>query len=95
MGVTPLKANELSLELERTPGWILKDGKLHREFRFADFSEAFSFMTRAALVCEQLNHHPEWSNVYNRLVVNLSTHECGGISTRDFEWARAVNKFLR
>ena len=95
MSVTALTANELSLELKRTPGWSLKEGKLHREFRFTDFSEAFSFMTRAALVSEQLNHHPEWSNVYNRLVVDLSTHECGGISPRDFEWARAVNKFLR
>lgn len=74
--------------------WSLRDGKLHRELRFADFSEAFAFMTRCALVAEQLGHHPEWSNVYDRVTIDLVTHDAGGLTDLDFEFARRVEALL-
>lgn len=67
--------------------WSVQNGKLHKTFRFRDFSEAFGFMTRVALVAETLDHHPEWLNVYNSVRVDLSTHDAGGISELDFALA--------
>jgi 4a-hydroxytetrahydrobiopterin dehydratase len=80
--------------LEKLPGWTLSGGKLHRELRFSDFQEAFAFMARMALVSESLNHHPEWFNVWNRVVVDLNTHDAGGITELDFEWATRANAAL-
>ena len=77
------------------PDWSLIAGKLHREFRFRDFVTAFGFMTQAALVAERLNHHPEWINVYQRVVVDLTTHDAGGISERDFTLAKAMDEAAR
>ena len=73
------------------PGWSLANGKLHRTFEFRDFVEAFAFMTRAALVAERMNHHPEWFNVYRTVRVDLTTHDAGGITGLDLELARAMN----
>jgi 4a-hydroxytetrahydrobiopterin dehydratase len=70
--------------------WILETGKLHKVFRFPDFVAAFGFMTRAALIAESMNHHPEWCNVYSRVVVDLSTHDAGGITALDFELAQRM-----
>jgi 4a-hydroxytetrahydrobiopterin dehydratase len=88
-----LSSLEVEAALLEIPGWSLKDGKLFREFKFRNFSEAFAFMTRAALLSEQLNHHPEWSNVYNRVVVELTTHAAGGVTELDFKWAHAAGRF--
>jgi 4a-hydroxytetrahydrobiopterin dehydratase len=77
--------------LETLESWTLDDDKLFREFRFADFSAAFGFMARAALVAERLDHHPEWFNVYATVRVHLTTHDAGGVSELDFELARAMN----
>ncbi len=82
---------EIRNDLAKVPGWEVLDGKLHRSFKFKDFSRAFGFMSSLALVAEAKNHHPEWSNVYNRVVIDLSTHDAGGITTLDFELAAAVN----
>jgi 4a-hydroxytetrahydrobiopterin dehydratase len=82
-----LRDEEIRHRLERLPGWTLQDGKLHREFRFPDFIRAFAFMTAAALRAEALGHHPEWSNVYNRVVVELVTHDAQGVTQLDFELA--------
>ena len=71
--------------------WHIEDGKLHREFRFSDFTGAFAFMTRVALVAERMNHHPEWFNVYNRVRIDLTTHDAGGLTTLDFELASFMN----
>ena len=79
-------------KLEALPGWGLDDGKLHRSFRFANFRRAFSFMTGAALAAEQLNHHPEWFNVWSKVDVHLNTHEAGGITELDFQLAHAMNE---
>jgi 4a-hydroxytetrahydrobiopterin dehydratase len=78
--------------LASVPGWTLRAGKLHREWVFADFVEAFGFMTRAALVAEALNHHPEWSNVYKTVRIDLTTHDAGGISELDFALARRLDQ---
>ena len=81
---------EIREALAALPGWTLEDGKLHREYRFRDFNEAFGFMTRVALEAERRNHHPEWSNVWNRVVVDLTTHDAGGLTTNDVELARVM-----
>ncbi len=88
-----LPDDAVAAALRERPAWSLAEGKLHREFRFADFSEAFAFMTRSALAAEQLDHHPEWSNVYNRVVVDLTTHDAGGISQNDFDLADRMDGF--
>ncbi len=77
-------------------GWKLSGngGSIHRRFVFNDFSEAFAFMTRSALVAEKLNHHPDWSNVYKTVDVTLSTHDAGGLTELDFRLAEAMNGFL-
>ena len=89
-----LPPEEVHQALQTLRGWSLLNGKLHREFAFRDFSEAFGFMARAALLAERLNHHPEWFNVYSRVVIDLTTHDAGGISPKDVEFARAVNAFV-
>jgi len=80
------------MALESLDGWSLtKDGKLHREYVFGTFNEAFGFMTRAAMEIEKVNHHPEWSNTYNRLVVELITHDACGITRNDTGLATVLN----
>jgi 4a-hydroxytetrahydrobiopterin dehydratase len=87
MRMPRLSDDDVRERLLGLPAWALANGKLHREYRFADFVEAFGFMTRAALVAEAMNHHPEWSNVYRTVVVDLVTHDAGGISDLDFTLA--------
>jgi 4a-hydroxytetrahydrobiopterin dehydratase len=74
--------------------WEIREGKLYREFEFRDFVEAFGFMTRAAMEAERLDHHPEWSNVYRRVDIRLTTHEAGGLTPLDFELATRMNRLL-
>lgn len=73
------------------PGWALVGGKLHRDFQFTDFIGAFGFMSKVALAAEAMNHHPEWCNVYNRVSIDLTTHDAGGISERDFILAARID----
>lgn len=89
------KSTDLAVSefLAGQPGWVVADNKLHREFQFKNFTHAFGFMSMVALVAEKTNHHPEWFNVYNRVIVDLTTHEAGGITDRDFKLALAMNKF--
>jgi len=87
MPITQATDDEIQAFLAENPGWRLADGKLHREYKFGDFVEAFGFMARAALLAERADHHPEWCNVYSRVVVDLTTHEAGGITIRDFDLA--------
>ena len=82
---------ELADAVARLDGWELVEGKLRREFRFPDFVAAFGFMTRAALVAEALDHHPEWFNVYGRVVVDLTTHDAGGITELDLRLAARLD----
>jgi len=83
---------ELNADAPADSRWQLAAGKLHRDFVFADFVEAFAFMTAAALVAEKMNHHPEWRNVYKTVAVDLTTHESGGLTRRDFALAAAMQK---
>ena len=75
-------------------GWERIDERLHRELEFADFSEAFAFMVRVALLAEKLNHHPDWSNSWNRVVIDLTSHDAGGLTARDTRLAEAINALL-
>jgi 4a-hydroxytetrahydrobiopterin dehydratase len=85
---------EIQSLLAKVSGWQLTGNRLRRELRFPDFSAAFGFMARLALAAEKLDHHPEWSNVYNRVTIELSTHDAGGLTVLDFELARIANSLL-
>jgi 4a-hydroxytetrahydrobiopterin dehydratase len=87
-----LSEKDVKARLKAHPAWAHKGGKLHREFRFAGFSEAFGFMARAALFAEKLDHHPDWSNVFNRVVVSLQTHDAGGVTDLDFRLAAEMDR---
>ena len=89
--IKKLDADEIRNQLASVPGWAVVDDKLHREFRFESFVAAFGFMSKVALLAERMDHHPEWSNVYGRVVIDLTTHDCQGISGRDFKLALAIN----
>ena len=86
-----LRDAEIEQALGGVPGWLVQSGKLHREFRFRNFNQAFGFMTRAALHAETMNHHPEWSNVYATVIVDLVTHSADGITKLDFALATKMN----
>ena len=73
-------------------GWSVRDGKLHKDYAFSSFNEAFGFMARASMEIEKMNHHPEWRNVYNTLSVDLTTHDAGGITGNDVRLARALEQ---
>lgn len=75
-------------------GWSEVDGRLHREVRFGSFPAAFAFMTRVALVAEKLNHHPDWSNSWDKVVIDLVSHDAGGLTDRDRELAREIDALL-
>ena len=94
MKAEKLTEKEISEGLEKLPGWTIKGGNLHHTFEFADFSEAFGFMTRAAMIAESMGHHPDWSNVWNKVVVNLSTHSIGGLSNLDFQLATKMQQLV-
>jgi 4a-hydroxytetrahydrobiopterin dehydratase len=83
---------ELRSALDKLPGWSLQKGKLHKEYKFRDFSYAFGFMATAATAIEKRNHHPEWLNVYNRVTVDLTTHDAGGITVSDTELAALLDE---
>jgi 4a-hydroxytetrahydrobiopterin dehydratase len=90
-----LSAEEVERRLRTLDGWQVVDGKLQRELRFADFVEAFGFMSSVALVAERMNHHPEWFNVYATVRIDLATHDAGGITEKDFSLAAAVDQLAR
>lgn len=80
--------------LPKVEGWKIKNGKLHRAFKFDDFVAAWGFMSKVAICAEKMNHHPDWSNVYNNVTIDLTTHDAGGISQNDFKLAAKINKLL-
>ncbi|MGA0161244.1 MAG: 4a-hydroxytetrahydrobiopterin dehydratase [Vulcanococcus sp.] len=94
MAAVPLTSGEIEQLEQQLPGWSLVDGKLHRELVFSDFNAAFGFMTRVALIAEAMGHHPEWRNVWNRVVVDLTTHDTGGLSSLDRQLAQRINALL-
>ena len=90
----PLSESAVQEALPRVPDWKRDGDHIVREFRFRDFTRAFGFMTKVALRAEAMNHHPEWSNVWNKVVVSLSTHEAGGLSELDFSLAEQIDKLV-
>lgn len=92
--IARLTDSERAEGLARLPNWKLVDGRdaIHRSLRFADFNAAWGFMSRVALLAEQMGHHPEWFNVYDRVEVTLSTHDAGGLSRRDLDLAAAIDR---
>jgi 4a-hydroxytetrahydrobiopterin dehydratase len=87
-----LSDQEIERQIKHLEGWNLVNGKLNRAFEFSNFVEAFGFMAKVALEAEKLNHHPEWRNVYNKLDIDLVTHDIGGISNYDIKLAGAISR---
>ena len=87
-----LSEKEITAAVESLAGWNLQKKKLHKEFKFNSFVEAFGFMSRVAFIAEGMNHHPEWFNVYNKVIIDLTTHDAGGISKFDVEFAKRVEE---
>lgn len=90
-----LESNDVQRHLAGLRGWTAADGKLRKEFQFEDFVQAFGFMSSVALIAESMNHHPEWSNVYNKVTIELSTHSAGGITGMDVEFAQRIDALER
>jgi len=86
-----LTQEDIDEKLKNLPGWSVVNEKLHKEFLFDTFNQAFGFMTRAAMEIEKMNHHPEWFNVYNKITVELTTHDAGGITKNDINLAGILN----
>ena len=96
MAITQLNPAERDAALARLPQWILREDGLAivRKLKFADFGEAFGFMTRVAIAADKADHHPEWFNVYNRVEITLTTHDAGGLSARDVALAEAIEAMV-
>ena len=92
MGLTKLSETEIQEILKELSGWTVVNGKLHKEMEFSDFTQAWQFMTTAVVEIEKMNHHPEWFNVYNKLVIDLMTHDAGGITENDVNLAKHLDK---
>ncbi|EGG41387.1 4a-hydroxytetrahydrobiopterin dehydratase [Candidatus Nitrosarchaeum limnium] len=89
-----LSQADIEEELKNLPGWKIVNEKLHKEFQFESFNQAFGFMTRAAMEIEKMNHHPEWFNVYNKITIELTTHDAGGITKNDVNLAKILNSLV-
>lgn len=89
-----LSQEDIDVEIKNLPGWTVVNEKLHKEFQFESFNQAFGFMTRAAMEIEKMNHHPEWFNVYNRITIELTTHDAGGITKNDVNLAKILNSLV-
>jgi len=87
-----LSKQEIAVGLCNLDGWSVVKGKLHRTFEFKDFAQAFGFMKRVALAADRMDHHPDWSNAYNKVTIDLSTHSAGGLTKNDFELAGRIQK---
>ena len=87
-----LQNEELKELVAKIPGWVIVSNHIEREFNFGNFIEAFSFMTKIALISEKYNHHPNWENIYSKVVIRLSTHDAGGITNLDQTLASEINK---
>ena len=86
-----LSEKDIDEGLKNLSGWSVVNEKLHKEFEFESFNQAFGFMTRAAMEIEKMNHHPEWFNVYNKITIELMTHDSGGITKNDIQLAKILN----
>jgi 4a-hydroxytetrahydrobiopterin dehydratase len=92
MRATKLNEPEIAAELKKLKGWTVEHGKLHRVFEFRDFVQAFGFMTQVALAAETMGHHPDWSNAWNKVTIDLTTHSAGGLTQNDFGLAGKIQQ---
>lgn len=90
-----LSEKEIAQEVAKLSGWKVVNGKVNKTFEFDDFVQAFGFMTRVAMKAEKMNHHPEWFNVYNRVRIDLVTHDVGGISDYDIKLAKTIDRIAK
>ncbi len=89
-----LSRDKIEISLKALKGWSFTDGMIEKSFKFKDFKDAFSAMTRIAFECEQQNHHPNWENVYNNLTIRLNTHDAGGVTQKDIDLAQTIESII-
>ena len=89
-----LEQNQLDYFIEKNPYWIIDNKTIKREFEFNNFIEAFGFMSKVALLSEKMDHHPDWQNIYNKVKINLTTHDKGGITSNDIKLAESIDKLI-
>lgn len=94
MNPSKMSEQDIATKLKDLPGWSMDRGNVHRVFEFKDFSQAFGFMTQVALAAEAMGHHPDWSNAWNKVVIDLSTHSAGGLTSNDFELAGKIQQIF-
>ena len=92
--VSLIEKNQLDSFLEKHPSWIIDNKTIKKEFKFENFIEAFGFMSKVALLSEKIDHHPDWQNTYNKVKINLTTHDKGGITTNDIKLAESIDKLI-
>ena len=90
-----LEQHQLNYFIEKNPSWIIDNKMIKREFKFDNFIDAFSFMSKVALLSEKMDHHPDWQNTYNTFKINLTTHDKGGITTNDIKLAESIDKLIK
>ena len=95
MNVIAATEKEIAAALAELPGWARSGTSIVKEYTFANFNEAWGFMSRVALLAEKSDHHPEWSNTWNKVRIALTTHDAGGLSARDFDLAKAIEAVKR
>jgi 4a-hydroxytetrahydrobiopterin dehydratase len=88
-----LSADEIAVRLQNLPGWATYENAIGKDFQFADFNEAFAFLTRIAMLSEKMDHHANWSGVYNKVSIRLSTHDAGGVTQKDIKMAEAIAQY--
>ena len=94
MKATKLSTEDINAKLQSLSGWKFMNEGIEKDFTFKDFNQAFAFLTRIAMLSEKMDHHAEWSGVYNKVHIRLSTHDAGGITQKDTDMAGSIEKFL-
>ena len=92
--VSLIEKNQLDSFIEKNPSWIIDNKTIKKEFKFENFIEAFGFMSKVALLSEKIDHHPDWQNIYNKVKINLTTHDKGGITTNYIKLAESIDKLI-
>tara|TARA_B100000965_G_scaffold333715_1_gene298729 strand:+ start:281 stop:568 length:288 start_codon:yes stop_codon:yes gene_type:complete len=92
--ISLIDKNQLNLFTRENPSWVLYNKAIRKDFKFNNFIEAFGFMSKVALLSEKMDHHPNWHNTYNKVTIELTTHDMGGITTNDIELAEAIDKLI-